>query len=126
MSIRLKVMVVLLSFFLIVLIIELVRRRKLKEEYSWLWMITGAVILISSVWDGILIWITRLIGAGLPASTLFFFGLVFLLLISLHYSVKASALTTQVKNVGQKLAILENEYKKIEEIMTVSNQGRQV
>ena len=46
MSPRQEIMAILLSVGLMVLIFELVRRRSLKEEYSWLWMLTGVTIFI--------------------------------------------------------------------------------
>ena len=101
-----KVIAIVLSVGVIVLIFELVRRKKLREEYSWLWMLTGAVIFILAVWYDLLLFVTRLIGAA-PTSTLFFFGVFFLILINLYFSVKISKLTDQVKTLAQKLALLE-------------------
>ena len=49
MSSRQEVMAALLSVGLMVIIFELVRRRKLKEEYSWLWMLTSVTIFILAI-----------------------------------------------------------------------------
>ncbi len=106
MSPRQEFMAILLAIGLMVVIFELVRRRKLREEYSWLWMLTGVTILILAIWHGLLISITRLIGAALPASTILFFGVFFLILINLYFSVKLSKVSDQVKELTQKLAIL--------------------
>jgi hypothetical protein len=108
MLLRQKVFTILLSLGLIILIFELVRRRKLREEYSWLWMMAGVVIFILAVWHGLLKWMTRLIGATLLTSTIFFFGFFFLILINLYFSVKISTLTNQIKKLTQKQAILES------------------
>ncbi len=62
-----------------------------------------------AVWYDLLVFITRMIGAALPTTTLFVFGLLFLLLIALHYSVKISSLTDQVRKLAQKIAILQSE-----------------
>ena len=108
MLLRQKIFTVLVSIGLVVLIFELVRRRKLREEYSWLWMVTGGVIFILAVWYDLLVFITRLIGAALPTSTLFFFGVFFLILINLYFSVKISTLTDQINKLTQRQAILES------------------
>ena len=108
MFLRQKIFTVLVSIGLVVLIFELVRRRKLREEYSWLWMLTGVVIFILAVWHNLLVFITHLIGAALPTSTLFFFGAFFLILINLYFSVKISTLTEQIKKLAQRQAILES------------------
>ena len=108
MPLRQKILAICLSVGLVILIFELVRRKKLREEYSWLWMLTGVVIFILSIWYNLLIFITHLVGAVLPASTLFFFGIFFLVLINLYFSVKVSTLSNQIKKFAQKQALLES------------------
>jgi len=106
---RQRLVAILLAVGLIVFIFELVRKKKLREEYSWLWMLTGVVILILTIWYDLLLLVTRLIGAVLPTSTIFFFGLFSLILISLYFSVKLSTLSNQIKELTQKLAILSEK-----------------
>lgn len=108
MPLRQKILAILLSVGLIILIFELVRRRKLREEYSWLWMLTGVVIFVLVIWHDLLLFVTRLLGIALPASTIFLFGVFFLILINLYFSVKISTLVTQVKELAQRQAILES------------------
>jgi len=108
MPLRQKILAISLSVGLIILIFELVRRKKLREEYSWLWMLTGVVIFILGIWYDLLVFITHFIGAVLPASTLFFFGIFFLVLINLYFSVKVSTLSNQLKELTQKQALLES------------------
>ncbi len=108
MPLRQKILAILLSVGLIILIFELVRRRKLKEEYSWLWMLTGVVIFVLVIWHDLLLFVTRLLGIALPASTIFLFGVFFLILINLYFSVKISTLSTQIKELAQRQAILES------------------
>jgi len=108
MPLRQKALAILLSVGLIILIFELVRRRKLREEYSWLWMLTGVVVFVLAIWHNLLLSISRLLGIALPASTIFLFGVFFLILINLYFSVKISTLVTQVKGLAQKQAILES------------------
>ncbi len=88
-----------------VMIIELIRRRMLREEYSWLWFLTGFVIFVMVTWYDLLRELSRLIGAKVVTTTLFLFALLFLILINIHYSIKISALTNQVQNLAQSLAI---------------------
>ena len=90
-------------------ILELVRRRKLKEEYSWLWILTALGMVALSSWFGLIERLTHLIGAVTPTTTLFLFGLLFLLLISVHYSTVLSRVTQQVRRLTQELAILSAE-----------------
>ncbi|MBW2569570.1 MAG: DUF2304 domain-containing protein [Deltaproteobacteria bacterium] len=109
MPIRQKMFALIAAIALCIFIVELVRRKKLREEYSWLWLLTGFGVIVLAVWYDFLIFITKIIGAALPTTTLFVFALLFLLLIALHYSVKISSLTNQVRKLAQKIAILEAE-----------------
>lgn len=109
MPMRQKIFALLLSIGILILIVELVRRRRLREEYSWLWMLTGCVMILLILWYDVLVALTHVIGAVLPTSTLFLFGLIFLMLISLHFSVKISALANQMKDLAQQIALLSEE-----------------
>ncbi len=104
-----KIFALLLSVGILILIVELVRRRRLREEYSWLWILTGLLMILLIIWYDGLVALTHFIGAVLPTSTLFLFGLIFLMLISLHYSVKISDLTNQLKDLAQQVALLSVE-----------------
>ncbi len=100
---------VLVSLVTLVVIIELIRRRRLREEYSLLWIVTTLGMIVLSTWYGLVEWLTRLSGAVSPVTTLFIFGLVFLLLISVHFSTVLSRLTHQVRRLTQEVALLTAE-----------------
>ena len=90
-------------------ILELVRRRRLREEYSWLWVLTSGSMILLVLFYPVLEWISALIGAVLPTTTLFIFALLFLLLLSVHFSTVISRLTQQVRRLTQELALLSAE-----------------
>ncbi len=103
------------SIVAFLLIVELVRRRRIREEYSWLWLLTGVVMIVLVVWQRLLLAITWAIGAVSPVTTLLLFSLLFLLAIAIHYSVIISRLTTQVKNLAQELALLASQLERVRE-----------
>lgn len=105
-STNLRIIAILGSVALLVLIVELVRRRRLKEEYSVLWVLTAAVLLLLAVWGGLLRDLTHLIGAISQASTLYFFGLIFVVLLMLHFSMRVSSLERRVLVLLQEIALL--------------------
>jgi len=106
MPLRQKIFAIIISIAILVAIIELVRRRKLREEYSFLWLLVGALLFVLASWYGLLKAVTSFIGAGLTSSTLFFFGIIFLMLMNLHFSIKISDLTEKVKNLAQEIALM--------------------
>lgn len=103
-------------------IVELVRRRKLKEEYTWLWLLTGVIIFLLVIWYDFLRFVTFMIGARIETSALFIFGLLFLILINLWFSVKISSLQDRVKNLMQEIAIMK--YKKTAKKKTKRRKGK--
>jgi len=109
MPIRNKIVALTFGIMMLLLIIELVRRRKLREEYSWLWLLTGSGILLLTLWFGLLKWVTHVVGAVTPSSAIFLFAFLFLILISLHFSVVISKLTDRNKELAQRYALLELE-----------------
>jgi len=106
MPIETRILAVAGSLFVLGLIVELVRRRQLKEEYSLLWILTAVVLLVFALWYELLLKVTDLIGAVLPSSTLFFFGLVFVLLMLLHFSVRVSMLERRITALVQEIGLL--------------------
>ena len=78
------------SIGLTVLVLHLVRRRALREEYTPIWMAVAAGLLLLSLVPGLLQLVTRAIGAWTASSTLFFLGQVFLVVICLNFAVRLS------------------------------------
>jgi hypothetical protein len=94
------------SLLAFVFVLELVRRRRLREEYSWLWLLTAGVMVVLVVWYRLLLVITRIVGAATPINTLLLCAVLFLFAIAVHYSMIISRLASQVKNLAQELALL--------------------
>lgn len=97
------------SVFFMLLVLNLLRKGRLKEIYSILWLAVGAAFITFSLWEGLTVRLTGLIGAKFPASVLFFFGLVFVLVVLVHFSVEISTLRARVKDLNQALALLNRE-----------------
>ena len=103
---RTRIVAVIGCLGLLLVIVELVRRRRLKEEYSVLWIGTGIVLLVLAAWYQLLGWITRAIGGVALSSTLFFMGLLFAFLMLLHFSIRVSALERRLTALVQEIGIL--------------------
>lgn len=95
-----------LILVLFVAILELARRRVLRVEYSWLWIASCLTTVLLILRYDILVELTDFVGAVVPTSTLFFLCILYLALLCLHYSIRISALTHQVKDLAQEVALL--------------------
>ena len=105
-DLKTRALAVLASLFLLIFVIDLVRRRKLKEEYSVLWVAAATTLLVLAAWSQLLEWITRLIGGVALSSTLFFFALVFVFFLLLHYSVRISELERRLTTLVQEIGLM--------------------
>ena len=96
------------SIILILVVVELVRGRRLKERYALLWLATGVVLLVLSLWRGGLNTIAGWLGVtSYPPAVLFAVATVFILAVLLHYSTVISKLADQNTILAQRLALLE-------------------
>jgi hypothetical protein len=102
---RIRIVAILGALLLVLLIVDLVRRRRLKEEYSVLWVITAVVLLVLAAWYELLHTITEAIGGYADSSTLFFFGLIFAFLVLLHFSVRVSDLERRLTSLVQEVGL---------------------
>ena len=105
-STNLRIIAIAGSVALLLFIIELVRRRRLKEEYTVLWLATAVFLLLLAAWAGLLRTLTHTIGAISEASTLYFFGLIFVVFLLLHFSLRVSQLERRVVALLQEIALL--------------------
>lgn len=110
---RQQVVAVVVAVGLIVLTFELVRRRKLREEYAWVWIVTAVVLAVLALQQDLLLTISRWIGSASVVSTLFFGAFLFVLALLLQFSVRLSRLTHRHRTLGQRLALLEEEVERL-------------
>lgn len=94
---------------ILLIVFELVRRRKLREEFSWVWIATAIGIVVLALNQGLLTTISSWIGAASSVSTLFFGAIVFLIGLAVQFSVRLSRLTHRQRTLAQRLALLEEE-----------------
>jgi hypothetical protein len=111
---RTNIIIIISSTATLLFVLELVRRRKLREEYSWLWLLTAVVYLVVTIWSGLGDWVTDAIGTNSVPIAFAFIGLQFLVIISIQYSVRLSNLTTQIKDLSQEVAILDSELRQLQ------------
>lgn len=104
-----RILFISLSLLLAAIVLQLVRRRILREEHTPIWLGVSVGITLLSLSRPLLYGVTRAIGAWTPSSALFFFGELFLVAICLNYAVRLSRLTLQVKNLAQELALVRAE-----------------
>jgi hypothetical protein len=94
-------------------VLDLVRRRRLSEEYSLLWVIATVVIAVLGFSTPLLTWITHVLGFMGESSTTFAFGLAFSLAMLLYFSIKLSRLGFENHELTRELALLREELERV-------------
>lgn len=110
-----KLVAILFSLVMLVVVVELVRKRKLREEYAILWILTALALFVLAWQHRLLNVFKQAVGIAEPQSALFFGALLFLMLIALQFSVRLSKLTYRNKFLSQRLALLERELQELRE-----------
>lgn len=116
MPLRQQIIGFLFSLIIFSLIVNLVYKRNLKEEYSWLWMLTGGLLFLLIARYELLEWLTRQIGATHATSTLFFCAILFLMLLCIQFSIVLTTLSRQVKTLSQEITLLRAEFEKCRKV----------
>ena len=106
---RTQVITALGAVLLALFVLDLVRRRKLSEEYSLLWVVTATVLAVLGFSTPVLTWITRTLGFLGESSTTFAIGLAFSLAMLLYFSLKLSRLGHENHVLTRDLALLRHE-----------------
>ena len=115
MPLQQQIFALIVSALVFVIVIDMVRKRRLREEYSVLWLLTSVLMFVLIFRYEWLVSLTDLIGAGLPTTTLFLFSIIFLMLLSVQFCIKISQLTEQVKILSQENALMKRDLENLSE-----------
>lgn len=112
---RIQVFAILASAAVCIVIVELVRKKKLMEKYSLIWIFSTVILITLSLWRNFLERLADFLGIYYAPTALFivlsFCGLGLLI----HFSIAISTLTEQNKILAQEVALLKNEVRTINE-----------
>jgi hypothetical protein len=103
------------SVALLGIVIELIRSRKLRERYALLWLATAGVILFFAAWRSGLHQLSEALGIAYPPNALFVLAMLFILVLLLHFSTVISKLSDRSTTLTQRLALLEERLRELED-----------
>ncbi len=107
MAVSVRIFIFLLGVSLFILILEMVRRRKFREELSLIWLIIGFGLILSSFADRIIDPIAFRLGVSYPPVLILLVIFFLLIFAMLYFSVVVSDLKSKNKELSQKFALLE-------------------
>ena len=114
--VRVSIAAAVASVLLLLIVLELIRGRRLKERYALLWLGTGVALLVLSAWRGGLNTIARWAGVETyPPAILFAVAVLFGIAVLLHYSTVLSRLTDDNVRLAQEVGLLRQRVRAQEE-----------
>jgi hypothetical protein len=107
MSLSVRVFILMMGIFLFVTILELVRKRRFREELSIVWLLAGLGLILSSFADLIIDPLAFKLGFSYPPALVFMLAFFLFVVVILYFSAVVSDLTSKNKELNQKIALME-------------------
>jgi hypothetical protein len=98
-----------ISLVVLVVILNLVRKGRLREEYSLLWIAACAGMILFAAKADLVVRFARLLGIDHPAYSVFALAFLSGMVLAIHLTVVVSKLTAQNWRLTQEIALLKAE-----------------
>lgn len=109
MNIRIQIIVAIIVLSALVVIINMIRKKRLELRYALAWILVGIGILILDCFPKLIDWLSIQLGIASPVNMLFFMGFCFSLFIIFGMTVTISKMSVQIKQLAQEIAFLEKK-----------------
>ncbi|HET9654758.1 MAG TPA: DUF2304 domain-containing protein [Kineosporiaceae bacterium] len=102
-----------LGLILLGIVVELLRRRQLREKYAALWLAVGIASLVLAIFPGLLVWTAHRLGFEVPANFLFLVAAVVMAAISMQLSLESGHLEDETQRLAEEVALLRLEVQRL-------------
>ncbi len=92
---------------ILVVVIELLRRRHLRERHAVWWFIAGVLALVAGIFPQSLEWAASIVGIEVPINLVFFVSIAILFLVLLQHSSELTKLESKTRTLAERIALLE-------------------
>jgi hypothetical protein len=111
---KIAILSVIVSVVLLVAVLELTRKRRIREQYALIWLALGFLILIFSVFTKILDSIARWVGIYYAPSLLIVLIVFSGMVLGIHFTLVISKLAEDNKKLVQEIGLLKNRVENLE------------
>lgn len=111
------------ALFVFGMVLEMVRRRHLRERYAILWLVAALLLLILAAWTPLLRVLANVVGIATPSNAFFVVAFAFLLLLLLHVTAVVSRLSDETRVLAQRLSLLEERTQTVEDAQGHERRG---
>lgn len=113
-----------LALVIVGLVVEMLRRKKLREKYAIWWLVVGIATLVLAAFPQLLDFTARAVGIQLPSNLLFILSILMLLGVSLHLSWEISVVEDETRALAEEVAILRVQIERITEQLPTGQRPR--
>ncbi len=101
------------GLLVLAVMVELLRRRQLREKYAILWLGVSLVVVVLAIFPSLLNWAGHRLGISDPPNLLLFAAVLVLLLVSVHLSWEASRLEEETRTLAEEVGLLRMQVEAI-------------
>ena len=111
---RLTIVTIVIAVVAFVFVFELLRRRRLREKYAFLWVIVAGLTVVLAIFPSLLTRAAGLLGVATPSNLLFLVSLLILFAVSLQLSAEVGALEEQTRRLAEEIGSLRLRIEDVE------------
>jgi hypothetical protein len=100
------------ALLVIFVVVELLRRGRLRERHAVWWLLAGVFALVAAVFPSTVVWLASVIGIEVPINLVFFVSIAILFLVCLQLSAEATRLESKTRTLAERVALIELEVRK--------------
>lgn len=109
---QIQIVAIVGSVLVMLFVTQLIRKRRLREEYALLWFVASVGLIVLSIWRDLLDSTARFLGIAYAPSLLLLGAIVIGFILAIHFSISLTRLAEQNKRLGQELALLADRIEK--------------
>lgn len=121
MDLKARLFILTLSLILLGFVLNLVRKKRIRIEYSILWLFVSFIIVLVSIWSDLADQLAYFMGIYYPPALFFLIAIIFFILLMLHFSIEMTRMKDQIKTIVQELSLLKNQVHRMNEILKLKN-----
>lgn len=111
---RLQIVAVAASVLFLIMMVYMLKKNRLALKYSLLWLFSGIVMLVLSLFPQVLDSVSELVGVYSSVNALFAVMLLCGLILMISFTMIISREKAEIVRLTQEVAILENRLDKLE------------
>lgn len=107
-----SIFVILVAVMIAVVVLYYIRKWRLREEYSLLWLALIGAMLLLAAFEDITVWVADALDVAYAPSIIYFVALAIVAAMLFHYSLEISRLSDQSRRLAQEVSLLRSRLEK--------------